>query len=442
MNKEANSNETPHPPTLHPDNSKPETNITKEVVSWLSLPDSQKTQALDNLLESLPKAKVISELAKLKFYQPDEIVPFLATCQSLQYDKREVKTIATYYNRLTNGGVERVLALLCHIWIKMGYRVIVVTELPPTTEDYILPEEVLHIVLPDQSQFKENSYFPRACSWQQIIIENHIDAVVYHNWCIPHLPWDAMIIKASGASFIAHTHGIFSLFLTDNHANYLRFVKSYSIADAIITLSDANQVFWQHFNSNVFCTLNPFSEDISNWKSQHSPESHNLLWVGRISGEKHPFDLLDIMEIVVEKVPTAKLHIVGKASTKEEENAFSSVISNKSLQDHIILHGYQTDVRPFFEKASVFLFTSKFEGYPLALQESKMAGLPCVMYELPYLTLTQGDRGIISVRQRDTVSAANAVIGSMLNTIAMAISRDNAFFMLNYSFLILVCCGE
>ena len=39
-----------------------------------------------------------------------------------------------------------------------------------------------------------------------------------------------------------------------------------------------------------------------------------------------------------------------------------------------------------------------------------MAGIPCVMYELPYLTLCKGNRGILSVPQRDTKAAADALI--------------------------------
>ena len=46
----------------------------------------------------------------------------------------------------------------------------------------------------------------------------------------------------------------------------------------------------------------------------------------------------------------------------------------------------------------------------MTLTESKMAGLPCVMYELPYLTLCEGNRGILPVPQHDTKAAAKAII--------------------------------
>ena len=58
------------------------------------------------------------------------------------------------------------------------------------------------------------------------------------------------------------------------------------------------------------------------------------------------------------------------------------------LEDSVILHGFHKDVKPFYQKVSLFLSTSAYEGYQLTLQESKIAGLPCVTYEMPYLTLS------------------------------------------------------
>ena len=79
------------------------------------------------------------------------------------------------------------------------------------------------------------------------------------------------------------------------------------------------------------------------------------------------------------------------------------------IEDNVEFVGAQDDPAPFYERASVHLLTSRMEGWCLVLAESKAHGLPCVMYELPYLTLTQGGRGIVAVEQGDREGAARAV---------------------------------
>ena len=80
------------------------------------------------------------------------------------------------------------------------------------------------------------------------------------------------------------------------------------------------------------------------------------------------------------------------------------------IAERVTFAGDQRDVVPYYLNASVHLITSRFEGYCLVLAESKAMGLPCVMYELPHLTLTEGNRGIVAVPQGDDVAAAKAIL--------------------------------
>jgi hypothetical protein len=45
----------------------------------------------------------------------------------------------------------------------------------------------------------------------------------------------------------------------------------------------------------------------------------------------------------------------------------------------------------------------------LALGEALATGLPCVIYDLPYLTLVAGNKGVVRVAQGDSEAAANAL---------------------------------
>ena len=371
--------------------------------------EENKACCFDLMVKYWGAVDTISVLAKKEFYNRYTVSKQVEKASSIQYDGRKVKTIATYYHSICNGGVQRVLCALCALWVQMGYRVIVLTDQPPEKNDYPLPPGVKRVVIPDHAKMTPDTYSLRAEALNQIILENQIDAVVYHAWVLNLMLWDELVIKTAGAAFIAHCHNIFSLLLYNGWERYNTVTAPYISADAVITLSDVDAHFWRHINGNVFQTINPFTGNIHEWNTS-SCDNHNVLFVGRLSNEKRPEEAIKIIEKVRAVVPDAQLHIVGTSKQAGYMEQFRRMIIHYNLQDHIILHGFHQDVRQFYENASVFLSTSAYEGYPLTLQESMMAGLPAMMYELPYLTLVRDNPGVISVKQMDSDAAANAII--------------------------------
>ena len=118
---------------------------------------------------------------------------------------------------------------------------------------------------------------------------------------------------------------------------------------------------------------------------------------------------MEIIKIVGQNIPDAKLHILGESKIEGYEDAYRKRIIQLGMQDKVILHGFHKDVKPYYEKASILLMTSRYEGFPLTLQEGMLAGLPIVMYELPYLTMVQNNKGITSVSQGDIVAAQEII---------------------------------
>jgi hypothetical protein len=73
------------------------------------------------------------------------------------------------------------------------------------------------------------------------------------------------------------------------------------------------------------------------------------------------------------------------------------------------LVGFHQDTSEYFRHADVFLCTSMYEGFSLAMAEAMTHGVPVVTYEMPYLTVLSGG-GHISVPQGDPYAAGNALI--------------------------------
>lgn len=384
--------------------------LTDSVNQWINnVADEDKASFYDILMEYWKPEDVVTILANRKEVLTYPLAKQLKNAQSLIYDKHPVKTIGVYYHSIVNGGVQRVLCNLVSLWRTMGYEVVVLTDFQPDADDYPLPKEVRRIVIPDYRTINRKNYGKRAKVISRIIRENHIDLFVGHAWVLDILFWDQLLIKSLGTAYIIHCHNVFTINLLNTWADQKSIVAPYYLADAVITLSDVDRQFWIHFNNNVHTVINPFTDDFQEWPVS-SCQGQDILWVGRISDEKCPFDLLDIIEKVQRSIPSAKLHIVGASKEPGYFELFQKEIVARHLEDSIILHGFHKDVKPFYRKASLFLLTSKYEGYPLTLQESLMAGLPVVAYELPFLTLMRGNSGVLPVRQRDTDGGARAII--------------------------------
>ena len=331
--------------------------------------------------------------------------------------KQQAKTIGVYYYRIRNGGVENVLSTLTDLWVKSGYRVVLFTDEAPNKDDYYVNPLVERVVLPAVQDTEFETQAERISVFRSAILEYDIDIMVYNAWVNTHLLLDEMIIKSCGARLIIHTHGMFCFDVsnTDSASAYHNSILSYlyEMADLVVALTDTDVAWWRALGVRVFKTINPIRLPLN---VAPSPLSGNhLLLVGRISPEKQVLDAIRIVELVKDQVPDVVLTIVGKGDLKPYVEEVEQYIKKNGLKHYVKMAGFDTEVLPYYQKADILLSTSKFEGFGLALMESRLCGLPTVCYELPNLDITRGNRGIVSVPQSDVKAAANAIVEILQN---------------------------
>ena len=370
--------------------------------------DINKGACFDLMIKYWGNSTVISKIAEKNWYGHGQIAKYLLKSESIVCPKRRIKTIATYYHSFVNGGVQRVMGELMHLWSSLGYNVILITDTPPTDNDYPLPQGVKRIVIRTPHTIDRDDYINRAKDLEDILKDNSVDAMVYHAWLSNVLLWDMLICKTNGVSFITHSHNVFSILARNTRMYFSALPDVYRLCDSVITLSAVDTMFWSNFNENIFEVINPFTFDL-NSAQRSELNNKNILWLGRISEEKRPLDSIKIFKEVQNVVPDARLLIVGTGS-ENIEKSMKSLIEEEKLENSITMCGFSNDVLPYYQSASIFLCTSEYEGFPLTLIESKSAGVPCVMYELPYLTLTRENKGIVQVAQDDVSHAAMEII--------------------------------
>ncbi len=101
-----------------------------------------------------------------------------------------------------------------------------------------------------------------------------------------------------------------------------------------------------------------------------------IVYVGRLVKEKDPLNLLRAFKLVLEKIPDARLIVVGDGYLRGRLDRF---IESNSLGERITHIPGTRDVRPYLSKAWVFALPSRSEGFPNAALEAMSMGLPVVV---------------------------------------------------------------
>ena len=110
-------------------------------------------------------------------------------------------------------------------------------------------------------------------------------------------------------------------------------------------------------------------------------KSKKCINVGRLTSDKQQKLLLEIWKLVNEKMEKDDwtLQIIG--SGEEEENIKAKIIELGLENVEMIPH--TNEIRKYYEEASLFLLTSKMEGFGMVLLEALSFGIPCISFDCP-----------------------------------------------------------
>lgn len=160
----------------------------------------------------------------------------------------------------------------------------------------------------------------------------------------------------------------------------------------IITVADGEQALARQFGvgtPDLFVTvhsgvdLSAFSRrvDSSEQKTALGVPREALLVgaVGRLSGQKNPLAFVRLAARVHEKIPNAHFVWIGEGPLENESRQLAIELGVGN-----VLHfaGQRADVPADLRALDVFVMTSRWEAFSLALLEAMACGLPCVASNL------------------------------------------------------------
>lgn len=381
----------------------------------------------------------IGQLAQEAWGKRKEVAEALAGADYLRYSGRPVKTIALYYYKLRNGGVERVVALLSSLLAECRdengeprYKVVVVTEEEPNEDDYPVSPLVIRECIPRREDSVEEKYPPRAAAWARIVRQHGVDVVLYSQWRTIQQVWDILSIKRTERrpAVVFHTHSWFATMYMEKADRIDERKRIFHLADGVVALSEKDRVYWSRVAPRVYKIPNPCFIKAS--EVNRSRFGKHILWIARIHEQKQPLEIPRIMREVIARDPEIVCHVVGDQDPKLRAKLERAILV-EGLSDNVILEGFHPNVVPFYESCSLFLMTSREEGFALTLYEAACYGMPTVMYELPWLSYCTDMEGWVSVPQLDANAAAEAVV-RIVNDPAEWQMRSDALYQsaLNY----------
>ncbi|MBN2009907.1 glycosyltransferase [candidate division KSB1 bacterium] len=121
----------------------------------------------------------------------------------------------------------------------------------------------------------------------------------------------------------------------------------------------------------------PHLIDVSDWqtkiRTQFEPK---LIWVKRFDPEAGPFTMLEAFRILKQKVPAASLVMVGDGPLRE---LCLQYIDKNNIKD-IQLPGFvpRAKLQAYYDRADIFVLTSKNDNQPMTVLEAFACGLPVV----------------------------------------------------------------
>ena len=149
-----------------------------------------------------------------------------------------------------------------------------------------------------------------------------------------------------------------------------------------------------------------------------------VLAVTRYSYEKGIDLLLEAWAQVEKRTEEWRLEIFGDGDT----TAFNALIDKLGIdRNRCQLHGYTCDVEKEYTNSSIFVCSSRFEGFGMVIVEAMACGLPVVSFDCPW-----GPRSIINdheygiLVEKDNPTALAQGILSLVNDAALRMTLSGA----------------
>lgn len=319
------------------------------------------------------------------------------------------KKVSFFIDSLGGGGAERVVSVLTNELIKRGYKIDILMlrkveipyklsnqanlyyadDMPVTTKYGILVRKIFDI----WSCFRKRFYIPflRKLGNTTYPKWNETSFYFYAKYALPYREYlkknkdctaFGLLIR-SNISLLQAAKGtkVRTVFCERNNPvrpdmpkNIIKIRdRLYLHCQAAIFQTEEERQYYTKLRCNTAVILNPIKENLPNRYT--GERKHEIVNFCRLNKQKNIPLLIDAFELLHQDYPDYKLRIYGKG---EEKEALIKYVIDKKLEAAVFFEDFATDIHERVADASIFAFTSDYEGLSNSMIEAMGIGLPCV----------------------------------------------------------------
>lgn len=313
-------------------------------------------------------------------------------------------------NFSNGGGTERVTSVIANNLSRRGYAVSVISCREGEKCRFFIEKNVTLYSL--HGETRSNTVLRKlntARELQKLVIEHSIDIMVAVDVALYLYLWPLQ--KKHLCKCIAWEH--FNYYIANNLLVKISRKFAAANADCVIVLGKNDlSNYKSHYKkiNRIEYIYNPIALSM---KKKTTMDKKRVIAVGRLSRQKGFDFLLDAWKIVERKNTEWTLDIFGEGTLKE---SLQQQIENLGLKK-AHLRGYASDIEEEYVNSSIFVLSSRYEGFVLVLMEAQAKALPCVSFnckEGPAETIDDGVNGYL-VEEGNVVMFAEKLLELMNN---------------------------
>ena len=165
--------------------------------------------------------------------------------------------------------------------------------------------------------------------------------------------------------------------------------------EKLIVLTNGDAQEWSKYIKDVEIIPNPvtvYPESIQ----PHDGSGHRIIAVGRLHEQKG-FDMLtDAFAMIAAKCPQWHIDIFGNGV---DEQQLRILIHTHGLDGRINIMPPTSKIYEEYQQSEFFVLSSRYEGFPLVLNEAMSCGIPCVAFRCKYGpedAISHGENGLLA----------------------------------------------
>jgi glycosyltransferase involved in cell wall biosynthesis len=162
--------------------------------------------------------------------------------------------------------------------------------------------------------------------------------------------------------------------------------------DRIVVLTEEDKITnWKGYK-NIEVIPNPIRPFFGNITKL---TNNRIVTAGRLTSQKNYLSLIKTFSLITAKHPNWTLDIYGEGPQRQ---MLEQEVKKLELKNKVRLCGFAPNLPLAYSEASVFAFSSIYEGLPLVMIEAMSCGLPVVSYACPcgpHDIITEGKDGFL-----------------------------------------------